>query len=846
MPIADKHAIDRRSATENWLKEASFDSAPNANHLPNAELTAKDRFTNRAAATATDPARMSADTQTPKKLSATAQYVRTMKAGNQNLPSKGKIGVDNAASGAAATLATNAKLGPNLWKPSAIPDANTAATRAGSIKSPEAYKPKPSATAGTAASYSTKHAASPKKPAPASGPDVNANKAAVIVSNEFADFDRPLPRKLSESASAAALRAVVSPPPFDAYQIDREVSGIDLHNLGSLESAARKRAAQRLSTLYQTDSSLGTKNPPPEIVFSATGRRSEVVNQPPDPVIQLAKQYQSVMTVAKANVDKRLISMEKDMVYRNIYHDKKLNDIALSIAEKGSKERLEKHGKIDMGGGLFMTQSEIEAIAQKNVQPVLDEITEAAAVERARQEEIKAQQAEEARQREEERKAAAEAKAEERAKLKEQKAKEKAELEAKKAEERAEAEAARKARNEERAQRRAEEAALKAKQKEESEAARRARNEERRQKQEAEKELKAREKAVKAAEREEARKASLAQREAALKQKNSQTSQDNSEKNESHGGVLAAFGAATVAGVAGAAAVATGAVTSVSKGISGAAESGLETVKTAIPGVGSKATEGSAEAPKADEIEADPEAKSAPETNGVSEANAAPETEAIPESEIAHDAAAAPLLETAPEPAEASAEKATPTEVADNSGEKESAVADEPAVVEEPAIVDEPASPTKKKGWLKTLRRRASSLIKGERKEKPLAPAVAATAAAAAAVTSAGPRPSENIEASEGHASTLMSSDSDEGLMSSDSDDVTYEDSSEVSDSSADSEEETDSDDASYDSTSEDDSSVATSDLASDTAEPEASAAPAQTEEATEERRGVFQEHIAA
>ena len=58
------------------------------------------------------------------------------------------------------------------------------------------------------------------------------------------------------------------------------------------------------------------------------------------------------------------------------------------------------HGKIHIGGGKYMDQSEIDAIAKARLQPTLDEISEKAEAQRARDEEIRL--AEEQRKREEE------------------------------------------------------------------------------------------------------------------------------------------------------------------------------------------------------------------------------------------------------------------------------------------------------------------------------------------------------------------------------------------------------------------------------------------------------------
>lgn len=65
---------------------------------------------------------------------------------------------------------------------------------------------------------------------------------------------------------------------------------------------------------------------------------------------------------------------------------------AHAAAQAKSDTRMENYGKVNIGGGKFINQSAIDLIAQKNVQPVLDEINEKAEQERVRQAEIKLEQ----------------------------------------------------------------------------------------------------------------------------------------------------------------------------------------------------------------------------------------------------------------------------------------------------------------------------------------------------------------------------------------------------------------------------------------------------------------------
>lgn len=70
---------------------------------------------------------------------------------------------------------------------------------------------------------------------------------------------------------------------------------------------------------------------------------------------------------------------------------------AHTAAQEKSDARMENYGKVHVGGGKFVNQSDIDEVAQKNVQPVLDDIQEKADAEKERQAALKAEQETEAR-----------------------------------------------------------------------------------------------------------------------------------------------------------------------------------------------------------------------------------------------------------------------------------------------------------------------------------------------------------------------------------------------------------------------------------------------------------------
>ncbi|OHE95893.1 hypothetical protein CORC01_08745 [Colletotrichum orchidophilum] len=165
-----------------------------------------------------------------------------------------------------------------------------------------------------------------------------------------------------------------------------------------------------------------------------------------------AQDREALLATAQRNVKARLqgmddkISAETGMVAPSSKSDwksdweSKAHMAAMAKHESANVNR----GKVDIGGGMFMDPEAVDEIATRRVQPVLDEINEKAAIERERQEMLKAEA--EAKKRDEEkrkerdrevkeinRKVIAQEKQEE----KEKRHREKQELKAKKEEEKA-------------------------------------------------------------------------------------------------------------------------------------------------------------------------------------------------------------------------------------------------------------------------------------------------------------------------------------------------------------------------------------------------------------------------
>lgn len=67
-------------------------------------------------------------------------------------------------------------------------------------------------------------------------------------------------------------------------------------------------------------------------------------------------------------------------------------------AQADSNARMENYGKVHIGGGKYLDQADVDAIAKSRIQPTLDDINEKAEIQRAREAEAKLEQEEEERQ----------------------------------------------------------------------------------------------------------------------------------------------------------------------------------------------------------------------------------------------------------------------------------------------------------------------------------------------------------------------------------------------------------------------------------------------------------------
>ena len=194
----------------------------------------------------------------------------------------------------------------------------------------------------------------------------------------------------------------------------------------NLQEAAQKLAADRLAKLHDEHAAYrnyyGT-NAPPQSRMSIRGRtrRRASSDGTRDADEEQSRKIRSQMTLFSdqlAQVDGKKRQTDRDalmaIAQRNVTNrmhgiDEKVfaetgkaspalqtewEVKANAHAQADSEARMVNYGKVNIGGGKYLDQSEIDAIAAARVQPTLDEITAKAEEHRARDEQIRLEEAE--------------------------------------------------------------------------------------------------------------------------------------------------------------------------------------------------------------------------------------------------------------------------------------------------------------------------------------------------------------------------------------------------------------------------------------------------------------------
>ena len=190
----------------------------------------------------------------------------------------------------------------------------------------------------------------------------------------------------------------------------------------NLQEAAQKLAAERLAKLHDEHAAYRNyygATPPPQSRLSIRGRtlrRASSDGQIDDSDAARSKQIRSEMSLFNdklAQVDAKKRQQDRDSLMaaaqRNVkasmhgMDEKVFNETgkaspammeeweakAAARAKADSEARMVNHGRVNIGGGKYLDQSEVDAIAARRVQPTLDEITAKAEKQRARDEELR-------------------------------------------------------------------------------------------------------------------------------------------------------------------------------------------------------------------------------------------------------------------------------------------------------------------------------------------------------------------------------------------------------------------------------------------------------------------------
>lgn len=213
----------------------------------------------------------------------------------------------------------------------------------------------------------------------------------------------------------------------------------------NLEDAARKLAQERLAKLqdehqdYRTYYGASTPNRSKLSIHNRLRRRASSDGSLDKVDEEQSKKIRSQMSVFQnklAEVDKQKQQKDRDALLaaaqRNVTASMNVMDKrvfsetgkaspammqeweakARERAQVSSNARLENYGKVHIGGGKYLDQSAVDAVAQSRIQPTLDDINSKAEEKRARDEETRLEQEQKKKQAETEKARAAELKAE--------------------------------------------------------------------------------------------------------------------------------------------------------------------------------------------------------------------------------------------------------------------------------------------------------------------------------------------------------------------------------------------------------------------------------------------------
>lgn len=324
-----------------------------------------------------------------KPLSPEALYKAKLKYGIYHNPTTQSIGVPSSsgASDTAALLATSTDLSIEPYKRQLAADAQTAALFARKDTAPKKWTKDYIDTDAASAAISAK----------------SLKKQVVATSNsDFANSNAAAASVLSKDSRSLASSNLASLYEFDAVRNGTKNSHASL-NIEKLSKASKEHANTMISSRInpERDSSrLGLSSKTDEDdshleKFAAVGAlASQNYKAPIDPNLEATAIYRNslvdpkVLAKARLNADHTLIGINKYLGEKDLFLNPDYNKIAIQIAQSHAQKRIASSDKINLGGGLFMTQQELDSIASKIVNPVLEDITSKAKKQREKDAEV--------------------------------------------------------------------------------------------------------------------------------------------------------------------------------------------------------------------------------------------------------------------------------------------------------------------------------------------------------------------------------------------------------------------------------------------------------------------------
>ncbi|KAK9452020.1 uncharacterized protein V1518DRAFT_363836, partial [Limtongia smithiae] len=412
-----------------------------------------------------------------------------------DLPSHPSVGIAMSESNSAALLARNAPENVKpMWQPSGISHTASSAATLAAANGPqykEFWRPDPSTSAelsailskdpkyncissSTASTHSRppsiKVSATGAKPrsvsiqhsrqARAATPPLSPRAAAVS-----GDFLAPPqahrrkhgapptpPSELESPSLASSSQTKPSRQPFAGSTGLPETKESNLGSLPALEETPKRTTGKRTSQIYAVSPTLvstGSRRVASDSVTAQSGaesasRRLQIMHDMQleherlvhnkESRYDAVSRYEILLAAAQNNVNKEMGKIDKNIRENTVWGNKEYNAIALAIAEQEIHgARSQNSGKIDIGGGRFMTAEEVQEIAKKHVQPVLDELHEKAMEQREKDENARIEKERKLAEKAEEKARLHAIKMDEKARKKEEKADKKMRKEAEKA-----------------------------------------------------------------------------------------------------------------------------------------------------------------------------------------------------------------------------------------------------------------------------------------------------------------------------------------------------------------------------------------------------------------------------